>query len=413
MQGATSFANNTNFNPDQSSNETLYIGCRDGEAFFFDGYIDELRISLGQRYTESFTPPAMNLTTDGSTIALYHFDEGQGDTIVDSSGNGHHGTWIGTPAWNLGSPVEGTCDDGNPCTADSCGEDGNCDNEITSNGTACGDVCCSAGWVCQSDSCVAPPPPTGLLYTNIFDNTIYHWTPESGSVVIGTCQQPKSLLYVPPDTIYATCIQSDSIERFSFAGEKTTLYTSNDVFFNPRDPVLGSDGKIYFAASALDEDRVWVLDPLVDTVGPYNDIGVSAPRGIGFGEDDAFFYADIAGGGTVIKAPDFLNWNGESTTIISDFPEGYDLRQMHLATDGKLYIVGAMAEAGLRVYDQDGTLLEQLPIPSSAYTVHHSPSGETYILTQDDSPAIYRRNGDGWEFILEHDTGVGSIYALE
>jgi hypothetical protein len=56
----------------------------------FFGAIDELRISKTARYTNNFKPPA-RFVSDKDTIALYHFDEGHGDVLTDSSGNNHHG----------------------------------------------------------------------------------------------------------------------------------------------------------------------------------------------------------------------------------------------------------------------------------------------------------------------------------
>ena len=59
----------------------------------FRGMIDEVRISLVDRYagadafdlqTEPFEPDAM-------TLALWHFDEGQGETTEDATGNGFTG----------------------------------------------------------------------------------------------------------------------------------------------------------------------------------------------------------------------------------------------------------------------------------------------------------------------------------
>ncbi len=57
---------------------------------FFQGTIDEVRISNIARYTEDFTPET-RFAPDEHTLALYHFDEGEGDTLIDSSGNDHHG----------------------------------------------------------------------------------------------------------------------------------------------------------------------------------------------------------------------------------------------------------------------------------------------------------------------------------
>lgn len=57
----------------------------------FLGEIDAVRISSSARYHQDFVVPA-ELTSDGQTVALYQFDEGQGDTIHDSSGHNRHGT---------------------------------------------------------------------------------------------------------------------------------------------------------------------------------------------------------------------------------------------------------------------------------------------------------------------------------
>ena len=75
-----------------------YIGGRPQLGIWrsssIDGTIDEFRISTSVRYTADFTP-ADRFEPDADTLALYHFDEGQGDVLIDSSGNGHHGKIIG------------------------------------------------------------------------------------------------------------------------------------------------------------------------------------------------------------------------------------------------------------------------------------------------------------------------------
>jgi serine/threonine protein kinase/formylglycine-generating enzyme required for sulfatase activity len=67
-------------------------GSKPGRAFH--GTIDEVRISNTARYTENFTPPQPHerFTKDEHTLALYHCDEIPGGKLIDSSGNGHHGT---------------------------------------------------------------------------------------------------------------------------------------------------------------------------------------------------------------------------------------------------------------------------------------------------------------------------------
>jgi len=75
-------------NPDRAGRPT----------YAFAGLIDEVRVSKVVRYTEDFTP-TRRFETDESTVALYHFDEGNGEIAHDSSGNDHHGqikgaTWV-------------------------------------------------------------------------------------------------------------------------------------------------------------------------------------------------------------------------------------------------------------------------------------------------------------------------------
>ena len=52
----------------------------------YHGWLDELRVSNALRYSGAFTVPAQPFSPDAQTQALYHFDEGNGTTIVDQSG---------------------------------------------------------------------------------------------------------------------------------------------------------------------------------------------------------------------------------------------------------------------------------------------------------------------------------------
>lgn len=58
----------------------------------YNGYLDELRISKGIRYSANFTKPTAPFTADANTVALYHFDEGPAGkcagTVLDSSTGG-------------------------------------------------------------------------------------------------------------------------------------------------------------------------------------------------------------------------------------------------------------------------------------------------------------------------------------
>jgi hypothetical protein len=102
--GASPF-NGATFMVDQSNDTPLWIGCEDFESLFFQGRMDELRISAGERYTSSFETKDVGFVTDADTLALYHFDEAGGEEVIDASGNGHHGLFHGNPKWLQESPV--------------------------------------------------------------------------------------------------------------------------------------------------------------------------------------------------------------------------------------------------------------------------------------------------------------------
>lgn len=72
-----------------SVNEFL-IGTATKTLPCIDGFIDEVRISDVARYRGDFRPQP-RFETDEHTLALYHFSEGAGETLHDSSGNDRHG----------------------------------------------------------------------------------------------------------------------------------------------------------------------------------------------------------------------------------------------------------------------------------------------------------------------------------
>lgn len=103
--------NDSHSNPDPND-PFLVIGAQkrdDPGSLAYNGWIDEIRISTNLRYdnTNEFTRPSANFTNDGNTAALYHFDEGSGNIINDSSGAGTSDgvrNFGGSPAGPIWSP---------------------------------------------------------------------------------------------------------------------------------------------------------------------------------------------------------------------------------------------------------------------------------------------------------------------
>jgi hypothetical protein len=93
--------------PCTNSDPFLVLGAEKHDAGpqypSYSGYLDELRLSNSLRYSAPFSPVLQPFSPDASTVALYHFDEGTGDFIGDSSGAAgglSHGTrrFGGNPA---------------------------------------------------------------------------------------------------------------------------------------------------------------------------------------------------------------------------------------------------------------------------------------------------------------------------
>ncbi len=72
------------------SGQPLYIGALPHVPRYrrFAGLMDEFRISSTQRYFDTFEPPR-RLLADGATVAMWRFDDVDGDVVEDLSGNGY------------------------------------------------------------------------------------------------------------------------------------------------------------------------------------------------------------------------------------------------------------------------------------------------------------------------------------
>ncbi|HSA34849.1 MAG TPA: LamG domain-containing protein, partial [bacterium] len=82
-----------------ANSENLFFGSRRSSTpSYFDGLIDEIRISSVARYTGSFTP-AKRLSNESNTIGLWHFEEGMNNIAINSAGATLDGLLVGGVTW--------------------------------------------------------------------------------------------------------------------------------------------------------------------------------------------------------------------------------------------------------------------------------------------------------------------------
>ncbi|RIK39630.1 MAG: hypothetical protein DCC58_14995, partial [Chloroflexi bacterium] len=91
---------------DQTDNP-FRIGSANAADDYFDGVIDEVRVSNTVRYTSNFVPAQEPFVPDAFTAGLWHLDEGAGTAVEDASGNGNTGKLQNGPEWVSESPFQG------------------------------------------------------------------------------------------------------------------------------------------------------------------------------------------------------------------------------------------------------------------------------------------------------------------
>ena len=397
-----------------------------GVSVAWTGVDEQLTYCHGLVAAAGGVPEDIVVTPNNHSYPLYDKQNEKHMCKVNANGWLSTSDWAGNGSLTYGDMILCRCQITDcPCTpgcgAKACGVDdcgnpcGECPGDVSCfggscgcAGVTCGASCCDEGESCEEGVCVAPQPPTvtaGLVYSDIVSGGVYYWTAEAGTTQIGSCGQPWGLHVVPPDLVYVACISSDSVERLTLAGEQTTVHTSDSAFFNARAITQGPDGSMYIAGSVLGSWNVWKLHEPSQSVTGFSMLGLQESGGIFFGEEDALYWADFKAGGMVVREPP----GGPVETVIDSFPSGFTLRDMQLGMDGNLLIVGASTTGAFRVHTQDGLTVEILDLPEMGNGVAQGPTGETFVLLAGDTPAIYQRNGNGWDVVVSAGSGLGTV----
>jgi len=97
----------------RTADTTLQLGGISNYAYF-NGALDEVRISSIARYSASFSAPTAPFGSDANTLSLWSLDEGSGQSALDESASLNHGRLGSTtvadandPAWVSGYPFPG------------------------------------------------------------------------------------------------------------------------------------------------------------------------------------------------------------------------------------------------------------------------------------------------------------------
>ncbi len=67
------------------SADQIWVGCYPNGSRYFDGVIDEVRISTLVRYPDTFTVQDVRFEEDDYTLALWHLDTGSGGVAFDET----------------------------------------------------------------------------------------------------------------------------------------------------------------------------------------------------------------------------------------------------------------------------------------------------------------------------------------
>ncbi|MDP6586876.1 MAG: LamG domain-containing protein, partial [Anaerolineales bacterium] len=108
-EDGVSVANTTDASTIADITGNMYIGYDEDNSQYFNGYIDEYRISDTCRYTTGFTPSTTQFTSDANTKLLIHCGEtksgttGSGATFTDSGNTGHTVTENGNAIESTGN----------------------------------------------------------------------------------------------------------------------------------------------------------------------------------------------------------------------------------------------------------------------------------------------------------------------
>ena len=423
---------------------------RMGDWIPFQGILDEIRISKVARYDKDYTPTA-RLNADANTLALYHFDEGSGNTVKDASGNGHDATipdvkWVRADGGPIGaSPVEVVYLD------DLQEKAWHGYQQLWKHGQGIGgSVLSHKGERVQHSLVLAPSKPGDLSFIEYelggrfekFEALTYLTRePTSGPQTFRVLADGKKLWESPPQTLpnveadFSLSIKGVNLLRLEVAGIPSF---SHPLWLEPRltpsagatvpadaaDHALQFDGKqSHVALPVKHEADTPITIEATLLPGPAASVIVSNTEsaGIGFGMENGkpgFLFGQRQGatnGYARVRDPKVLD-----TSRPHQLAMVYDKKKLRLFVDGKLaatndftgqylpsplpFMIGASPEATGIDYPFTGTIDEVRISKSARYTQDYAPMAR--LEADADTLALYHFDEGSGE-VLRDSSGNG------
>jgi RHS repeat-associated protein len=218
---------------------------------YFNGLIDEVRISTGALYTSNFAPAA-SLTASASTRGLWKFD---GQTATDSSANGNNGTLNGGASYSSDVPSGGGSGAENVVWTGA--------TNVTVNGNSITKSAATSAWDAGANSTKAIVSGDGYVEMTINETNkdrffgLSHSETTAGyedvdfsvraySNGVAYCYEPASngafCGYYGPGTKFRVAIESGVVKYYMISGATSTLmYTATHAPTYP----MAADAAIY------------------------------------------------------------------------------------------------------------------------------------------------------------------------
>lgn len=232
-----------------------------------------------------------------------------------------------------------------------------------------------------------------LLFSDIPADTVYRWSPEAGTTVFRSPSHHSNGLALDAEgRLLLAQHGARRIARVEADGTETALATHYEGkrLNSPNDLALHPDGSIYFTdpmwgirpeQAELDFTGVFRLAPdgtlhlLVDSL--------YRPNGITFSPDFGTLYVSTSDGRTVVsyRVSDHALAEGR---LFAAFEGEGATDGLKTDADGRLYVT---EPTGISVFDPDGALLQQVPIPINPTNCAWGPDGALYVTA---GSSVYR-----------------------